>query len=208
MTLSFVALPTSPGTFRNAAQITASSASDPDSQPNSGTGDGQDDAASVDFRTRQPGSLFESPNPNQVPLPPLQSNQPAPDPNKADISLSIASSTRTAQLGGIVSFTLTLSNAGGLVATGLSISAYLPATLTFIPGDDLAPGGGGLAGGVSSIPAGGSYSFVFRARATSSGYGVCTAQLTAAAQPDPDSTPNNGTTNGEDDTAQVDLRVL
>ena len=207
-TLSFVATPASPGLYRNAAQITASSVPDPDSQTNSGTGDGQDDAATIDFRTRQAGGLFVSPNPNQVPLPPVQPNQPTPDPNKADVSLSLVSSTRTPQLNEIVSFTLTLTNAGGLAATGLSVGAYLPTNLTFVPGDDLAPGGGGLAGGISSIPVGGSSSFRFRARATSSGRGICTAQLTAAAQPDPDSTPNNGTTNGEDDTAQVDLRVL
>lgn len=207
-TLSFVATPTSPGTYRNAAQITASSQPDPDSQPNSGTGDGQDDAATADFRTRQPGALVESPNPDQVPLPPVQSSQPAPDPGKADISLSLVCNTRTPQVDEIVSFTLTLSNAGSLAATGLSVGAYLPANLTFVPGDDLAPGGGELAGGVSSIPAGGQYLFRFRARATGSGYGLCSAQLTAASQPDPDSTPNNGTTNGEDDTAQVDLRVL
>lgn len=208
MTLSFVATPNSPGTYRNAAQITTSSLSDPDSQPNSGTGDGQDDATTVDFRTRQPGALFESPNPDQVPLPPVQSSQPVPEPNKADISLSLASSTRTPQVNEIVSFTITLSNAGGLAATGLSVGAYLSANLTLVPGDDLAPGGGGLAGGISSIPAGGQYLFRFRARATDSGYGLCHAQLTATNQPDPDSTPNNGTTNGEDDTAQIDLRVL
>ena len=207
-TLSFMATPISPGTYRNAAQITASSQPDPDSQPNSGTGDGQDDAATVDFRTRQPGGVFESPNPNQVALPSVQSSQPTPDPGKADISLSLVSSTRTPKLNEIVLFTLTVSNPGGLSATGLSVGAYLPANLTFIPGDDLAPGGGGLSGGISSIPAGGSYSFVFQARATGSGYGICTAQLTAATRPDPDSTPNNGTTNGEDDTALIDLRVL
>ncbi len=207
-TLSFVTTPTSSGTYRNAAQITSSSLPDPDSQPNSGTGDGQDDAATVDFRTRQPGGLFESPNPDQVPLPPVQSSQPAPDPAKADISLSLVSSTRTPQINEIISFTLTLSNAGGLAATGLGVVAYLPANLTFVPGDDLGPGGGGLAGGISNIPAGGQYSFKFRARASSRGYGICRAQLTSANLADPDSTPGNGTTNGEDDTAQIDLRVL
>lgn len=207
-TLSFTATPTAPGTYRNAAEITQSSVPDPDSQPNSGTGDGQDDTAIADFRTRQTSDdVFSSPNPNQVPLPPVQSNQPTPDPNKADISLSLSVSNRVPQLNEIVSFTLTLANAGGLTAMGLSVVAYLPANLTFVPGDDLAPGGGGLAGGISSILASGQYSFRFRARATGSGRGICTAQLTAAAQPDPDSTPGNGTTNGEDDTTQADIRI-
>ena len=45
-----------PGTYFTAAQITTTNTSDPDSQPNSGTGDWQDDATSVDLRTADAGA--------------------------------------------------------------------------------------------------------------------------------------------------------
>ena len=95
-TLSFVAQPTAAGTYQNAAEIIQSSLTDPDSQPDSGTGDGQDDMASLDFRTRESSAIvFTSPNPNQAPLPTVASNQPTPDPAKADVSLSISVNSRT-----------------------------------------------------------------------------------------------------------------
>ena len=206
-TLSFVAQPTAAGTYRNAAEISQSSLTDPDSQPDSGTGDGQDDAASLDFRTRQSSAaVFMSPNPNQVPLPAVVGNQPTPDPAKADVSLSLSVSSRTPRLNDIITYTLTLSNRGGLTATGLSVSATLPAGQTFVSGDDLSPNNGNLAGGISSLSVGSSFSLRFRARLTAPGQGVCTAQLTAASQPDPDSVPNNGVDNGEDDTTRTDVR--
>ncbi|GAB3642081.1 sialate O-acetylesterase [Spirosoma arcticum] len=206
-TLYFVAQPTAAGTYRNAAEIISSSLTDPDSQPNSGTGDGQDDAILVDFRTRQAsGAVFASPNPDQVPLPPAASNQPTPDPAKADISLSLSVSNRVPQLSDIITYTLTLANRGGQTATGLSVSAILPPGQMFVSGDDFAPSNGNLIGGVSSLSANSSFSIRFRAQVTAPGPGVCTAQVVSASQPDPDSVPGNGVDNGEDDTARTDVR--
>ncbi|AKD58100.1 hypothetical protein SD10_27535 [Spirosoma radiotolerans] len=206
--LSFIAKPTQLGTYQNAAEVAQTITIDPDSQPNSGTGDGQDDAVQLDFRTRQSSTaVFTSPNPNQVPLPSVSSNQPMPDPAKADISLSMSVSNRAPSVGNLLVYTVTLTNRGGLSATGLSVAAYLPAGQMFVAGDDFGVSGGALVSGVSSLAAGSSISLRFRASATASGRGVCTAQVAAAGVPDPDSTPGNGVTNGEDDTAQVDLRV-
>lgn len=206
-TFSFVVQPNVTGTYRNAAEIIQSSLTDPDSQPDSGTGDGQDDAASVDFRTRQASAaVFGSPNPNQVPLPAVVSNQPTPDPAKADVSLSLLVSNRVPQLNDIITYTVTLSNRGGQSATGLSVSATLPAGQTFVPGDDFALSNGNLVGNVSGLPANGSSVLRFRAQITAPGPGVCTAQLVTAGQPDPDSIPGNGVENGEDDTARTDVR--
>ncbi|MFD2932298.1 sialate O-acetylesterase [Spirosoma flavum] len=206
--VSFVAQPTALGSYQNAAEISQSLTSDPDSQPNSGTGDGQDDAAQLDFRTRQLSpSVFTSPNPNQVPLPGVSSNQPTPDPAKADVSLSLSVDNRAPRLGDIITYTITLTNLGGLAATGLSVAAYLPAGQTFVPGDDFGLSGGNPVGVVSSLAAGSYVSLRFRTSATTTGQGACAVQLTTSSIPDPDSTPGNGTTNGEDDTAQVDVRV-
>ncbi|WP_317046728.1 sialate O-acetylesterase [Spirosoma pollinicola] len=206
--LRFMARPTASGTYQNAAEIAQAATIDLDSQPNSGTGDGQDDAAQLDFRTSQgSAAVFTSPNPNQVPLPAVSSNQPAPNSAKADVSLSMSVNTRTPGVGDTLLYTLTITNQGGLAATGLSIAAYLPASQTFVPGNDFALSGGVLVGGVSSLAAGARVSLQFKARASTSGQGVCTAQVQAASVPDPDSVPGNGTTNGEDDTAQIDVRV-
>ena len=203
-TLTFVAQPTTGGTYRNAAEIAQSDLSDPDSQPNSGTGDGQDDAAQVDFRTTASGNgLYESPNPNQVPLPAVISNQPTPDPNKADVSLSLAVSNRAPQLGNVIVYTLTVRNQGGLDAKNVGVTAYLPSNLTFVPGDDLT----NLTTTIGSIAAGGNVMLRFRAQTTALGQSSCTAEITSAGTLDPDSTPGNGIANGEDDTAQIDVRV-
>ncbi|GAB3687286.1 hypothetical protein GCM10027592_00630 [Spirosoma flavus] len=206
--LSFVARPTVDGTYYNAAEVAQATTPDPDSQPNSGIGDGQDDVATVNFRTYQTGNaVFVSPNPNQVPLPGVIGNQPTPIPDKADVSLKLSVSNRTPNVNEIVTYTLVITNQGGQSATGLSVAAYIPPVLTFIPGDDFGGSGGSVNSGVSSLAAGSSVSLRFRARATALGYGLCSAQLTAASVSDPDSAPGNGVSNGEDDTSQVDLRV-
>ncbi len=204
---SFVAQPTSAGVFRNAAEVIRNDTDDTDSQPNSGTGDGQADATNIDFRTRDSGtSVFASPNPNQVPLPAVSLNQPTPDPAKADLSLSLTTNRLTANIGDIISYTLTVNNLGGLTATGVGVTAYLPANQTFASGDDLTPGNGGLTNTIGSIAVGTPATLRFRARLTATGSGDCTAQITQSNQPDPDSTPNNGLTNGEDDTARLTVR--
>ena len=206
-TLSFVAQPIAAGTYRNAAEIIQSSLGDPDSQFGSGTGDGQDDAASVDFRTRQSSSaVFASPNPDQVPLPAVAGNQPAPDPAKADVSLNMSVSSRAPALNDVITYVLTLSNRGGLTATNLGVSATLPAGQTLVPGDDFFLSNGNLVGSVGSLSVSGSAVIRFRVRVTAPGQGICTAQIAAANQPDSDSTPGNGVDNGEDDTAWTDVR--
>jgi uncharacterized repeat protein (TIGR01451 family) len=207
-TFTFVARPVAAGTYRNAAEIAQASSTDPDSQPNSGTGDGQDDMAALDFRTKQSGDgFYVSPNPNQVPLPAVQSNQPTPDSDKADVSIALSVSNRIPGVGEIITYTLTVKNAGGLTATGLSLGAYLPAGQNFVPGNDFSLVGTTLVGNVSNLAPQSSVTLQFRAQVAASGQGVCTAQVLAAGQPDPDSTPGNGVDNGEDDTARADIRV-
>lgn len=195
------------GTYRNSAEILHLDQVDPDSQAGSGTGDGQDDAATTDLRTRESGGgLYVSPNPNQTPLPAVASNQPTPDPNKADLSLSMWVDNRTPALNDVLTYTLQLANKGGQTAVGISLTAYLPTGQQFVPGDDFTVGGGGLTSGVGSLNANATVQLRFRARVTATGYAVTKAQVTNASPADPDSTPGNGTTNGEDDTAQTDIR--
>lgn len=204
--LSFQAQVTTEGTYRNAAEITQSGTTDPDSQPGTGTRTGQDDEAGTEWRTLQPGAaLFESPNPNQIPLPPAESNQPTPDPAAADLSLQMVVSNRTPMLNEVISYSLIVSNRGGATANTISVGAVLPASVSYVGG--LSASGQTVTGTIGSLAAGNSAVLVFQARVTSLGEAIVKAQITAASPTDSDSTPNNGTENGEDDTAWVGVRA-
>ncbi|GAB3033739.1 GEVED domain-containing protein [Spirosoma pulveris] len=205
------------GTFVNAAQITASNEPDPDSQPGSGTGDGQDDAATVDVRTAEASTVYTSPNPGQTPLPPVLSAQPPPDPAKADLSLLISVDQRTPILGQNVLFTITVSNAGGLAATNIVVRDTLRGlTLGVIPaGISIVSATSGytiIQGTIASLPKDASAQLTFTGTTTQAGYLTNAAQIWSVNVPDPDSTPGSSTPtannlNGEDDAAWIDLRV-
>jgi uncharacterized repeat protein (TIGR01451 family) len=210
VTQQYVARVTAPGVYQNAAEIMTQDGPDPDSQPGSGTGDGQDDEAQVDVRAVSvagSSSVFASPNPNQVPLPAVQSNQPTPDPTKADLSLSMQVDRRTVVVGQTVSITLTVANLGGQTAGRVGVQHLLPNGLSFVSSPDFSANGSTLSAVLNSIAPGSSATVSFLARANSSGSLTNMAQISSSMQADPDSTPGNGYTNGEDDTAQLDVRV-
>lgn len=198
------------GSYQNSAEIMQVDNPDPDSRPGSGTADGEDDAASIDVRSviSNDSAFFASPNPNQFPMPTVQSNQPVVDPAQADLQLRLVVNRRTPLLNEVVTYTLIVSNRGGATATNINVAVYLPASQTFVLGNDLVVNGGILTGTINSLPANSSTQLVFRAQILALGTGLVKAQIIAASPTDPDSTPNNGTDNGEDDTAQVDVRGL
>ncbi len=205
--------PTLAGLYQNAAQITATDNVDLDSTPATGTGDGEDDIGTVDLRTNGGGSaLFASPNPDQRPLPPVQSNQPEPNGQKADLSVQLASSSGTVRLGQVVNFAITIQNQGGLTATGVDIQDQLPAGLQFAGSSSgLTAAGQVVNGRVDQLGVGQTVTLSFAATVISvppTGRFVNGVEIKAAGQSDPDSTPGNGLTNGEDDAAQVGLRIL
>ena len=198
------------GLYINAAEISASVNADPDSQPGSGTGDGQDDESLVDVRTSSgsSSSVFTSPNPNQVALPTVLLNQPAPDPAKADLSLTVQSDLSSIRQGQSVTITLRIRNQGGLTATNIGLRNDLPAGMQFVSSASGLSASGQLVNGtISQVAPGSEVSLSFVASISQQGNFVNAAQISAADQSDPDSTPGNGTTNGEDDTSRVLLRV-
>ncbi|CCH55036.1 conserved repeat domain protein [Fibrisoma limi BUZ 3] len=206
VTYSFRAKAVQSGTFATAAQLTASNATDPDSQPNSGTGDGQDDAAMVYFRTADAnGPLVASANPNQTPLPPVQGNQPAPDPAKADLSLGAFVSNQAPRPNDAITITLQVSNRGGLTASSATVQTLLPSGWQLTNTAGLSVNGQTVTGTLTNIPPNGSASLSLSVRVT--GSGTIRSQLQSAAPADPDSTPGNGYTTGEDDEAAVSVRV-
>ncbi|MCY7360233.1 MAG: DUF11 domain-containing protein [Rudanella sp.] len=198
-----------PGYYQNAAQIMSAGKADPNSIPGSGTGDGQDDASATDLRTVESSSTtYASPNPNQTALPGVQSNQPIADPQTADLSLQLLVSQRVVRIGQTVTFSLVVSNRGGGTASSVVVIQPLPAGLQFTSsasGMDL--NNASARGIINSIPVGGSATLTFVATAMAAGVQSTAAQITYATPNDSDSIMANGYVNGEDDTAQVEVRV-
>jgi uncharacterized repeat protein (TIGR01451 family) len=194
------------GTFMTTAQVITNDVPDLDSQPNSGTGDGQDDAAQVDLRTSDAtGSSTSSPNPNQTPLPATQSNQPAPEKGKADLSLSISASRLITTRNGLTTVSLRVDNRGAQTASSVAIQALLPAGWQVVNSGNVTTENQLLTGTIDSVPAGGSGVLSFTVRVSESG--KIQAQILRVSIPDSDSTPGNGFQNGEDDECFLLLRT-
>jgi uncharacterized repeat protein (TIGR01451 family) len=194
------------GSFLTSAQITATGQLDPDSQPNSGTGDGQDDTAQVDLRTTDAtGALSISPNPSQTPLPSVQSNQPPSDPTKADLSLVMASSNLTPQANGTISLSLTVSNRGGSSASNIKIQLLLPSGWQVANPAGLTVDGQTVTGLLPTLAANNADTLLMSIRPSNAG--TIQAQILSATPADSDSAPGNGYTNGEDDEASILIRT-
>ncbi|MBO0949735.1 right-handed parallel beta-helix repeat-containing protein [Fibrella forsythiae] len=201
--------PTAPGIFRMSAQLTMATSKDPDSSPNTGTADGEDDASSTDIRvTGGATKVFSSPNPHQRVLPDVVSNQPVADATKADLSLGVVVSKRVPTVGELVSFTLVITNAGGQTAADVQIQNVLPEGVEMAGTTAWTASGRIMTATIPSVPAYSTASLSFQVRVLTPGYRTVRAQINASSVADPDSTPGNGFTNGEDDQVQTDLRVL
>ena len=206
-TFTILVKPTATGWFRTAAQITTATSPDPDSTPNSGTADGEDDVATVDFRVPGPTTtVFESPNPNQRLLPAVVSNQPTPVSNQADLSLHMDVSNRVPAKGEIITFTIYVNNAGGHSADAVQLENQLPDGFELVNATGWTANGRLLRTTLTYVAANTTVSLPIQARLTMPGYWINRAQIKGTTIDDPDSIPGNGFTNGEDDQAQIDLR--
>jgi uncharacterized repeat protein (TIGR01451 family) len=141
----------------------------------------------------------------------VQSNQPTPDPAKANLSLGLAANQRLLRAGQPVSFSLTIRNIGGLAATNVQVRATLPDGLVFsASASGMTSSGSVVQGNVPTLAAGTSATLVFTATAgpiAGTNPVIISAEISAADQPDPNSTPGNGTLRrGEDDEASVEVR--
>ncbi len=175
--------------YLNVAEVTASDQFDPDSTPANDDGDqSEDDEASVAITT----------------------------PEVADLSLAKAVSDSGPAVGDSVTFTITLSNAGPDAATNVEVTDVLPAGYTYdaasISGGDTQDDSGAptLIWTVASLASGASVDLTFSATVLVPTGAVDeyfnAAEVTAADQFDPDSTPaNDDGDQSEDDEAGVGL---
>lgn len=125
----------------------------------------------------------------------------------ADLSISKTVNNAAPNVGEQVTFTITVSNGGPYVATGVSVKDQIPATLTYVSDD----GAGSYVDStgiwtVGRVNASAAATLHITAQATSTAINGATntAEVVASDQFDPDSTPNNHN-NGEDDQANVFL---
>ncbi|MCU0877558.1 MAG: SpaA isopeptide-forming pilin-related protein [Pirellulaceae bacterium] len=161
--LEIVAEVTSTAAIDNTAQVTAAGQFDPDSTPGDGAGD--------DFASQ------------------VVDAQPA-----ADLSLLLEVDDSTPTAGSNVTFTITVTNAGPDEATGIEVVDLLPAGLTF---DSATAEQGTYTDNdgvwvVGTLASGASTTLTIVAEVTGALPITNTAQVTAAGQFDPDSTPNDG----------------
>lgn len=208
-TLSFTAQPQLPGSYQVASEIVRADQLDQDSRPNTSISDGEDDAAWVDFRTPEgTSSVFTVATSQNAPsLPAVVSAQPFADPNKADLSLQVRTNALTAVPNQPISVSLLVKNSGALTAQNVQIGCLLPTGLSFVNSPTMSLVSSTVRGTITSIPSGGVAVLTFTLTATAAGNKILQAQIEAATPLDPDSTPNNGFTNGEDDTASLTIRA-
>ncbi len=208
-TLPFVVRPLANGTFRLAAEIIRSDQFDEDSRPNTSFADGQDDTVWIDFRTLEASSsVFSAPiSVNAVALPLVTSNQPVPNPTQSDLSLLAVSDRLAVAVGQPMRVSLVVTNRGGSAATNVQVQCVLPPGVGSFSSPTLTQSGQTVSGAVSSIPAGGTATVWFQVSSTGAGSPLFKAQIVSVNPTDSNSAPNNGYDNGEDDTAQVAVRV-
>lgn len=210
----FQVKPQAAGQYRIAAQVAGSKAYDPDSPANSGTADGQDDSVITDFRTQQfSNSIFTSANSYQIPLPAVQSNQPAPISGMADLSVSLQTNKQAVKIGEVFSLRPKLINANPTTAYSIKVTGDLP------DGIEIVKLGYGITVTGRTITYDISYVDNYQnrllesldLRATES-YSksepiIFKFQIAQCSTEDQDSIPGNGYDNGEDDTTQIIVRV-
>ena len=207
-TFAFRVKATASGTYRVAVQLTSSASPDTDSTPDSGTADGEDDAAMVDLRVgNTTPDVFDSPNPLQKDLPAVASNQPRPNPAQADLSMSMSLSSQSPMLNDTINCVLSVRNAGGAIAGNVQVQSLLPSGLQFISGAGWTASGSQLTAIITNLSPDTTVQLTFKARVVTTGHWTSQAQIMSSDKTDPDSTPGNGFTNGEDDRAQADFRI-
>ncbi len=173
-TLTLVAKTETSDEKTNTAEITASDQYDPDSQPNNQNAD-EDDRSSVTL-----------------------------NPQVADLSLTKSVDRDSPNVGDDVTFTVTIDNDGPDAATGVKVKDVLPTGISYVS-STAAQGSYSPTSGewnVGTVPPGTNIALYIVGRVTDPAAKINAAELIAADQFDPDSTPGNNLAT-EDDQASI-----
>lgn len=198
---------TQPGVFFTAAQVAGSNTSAPNSQPNSGNGDGQDDATAVDMRTVDAGgTLVVSANPNQVLLPRVLVNQPPVSLTAVELSLTMQSSSLTPKSGDVINLSLTTGNRGGATANNIVLQTLLPVGWQLTNSTGFIVNGQTVKAYVNQLAPNGQTVVVLPVQ-VNAGNGLVQTQILDIAEPVSNARPGNGYQNGERNEAGLVIRV-
>lgn len=126
----------------------------------------------------------------------------------ADLELTKKADKSQITVGGTVTFTVTLSNKGPANGTGIVVTDKIPAAITLTDATTSTGTYDKNTGvwTVGSVVSGGQATLTATGTTTQTGNITNIAEVTAAGQPDPDSSPNNHNPN-EDDQASVTIQV-
>lgn len=171
-TINITANVVTSGAKTNFAEVQSSDQVDPDSIPGNGSTT-EDDNASVPV------------------TPPLVGS--------ADLSLTLAINNATPIVGDNVVFTITLSNAGPDDATSVQVKDILPTGLSYVSDDSGTYNTSSGIWSAGTVPNGTNKTLKITVKVTSSGTKTNQAEVFAAGQSDPNSTPNNNSTTEDDD---------
>ncbi len=127
-------------------------------------------------------------------------------PAAADLELTKTVDNPNPNVGDQIIFTLTLTNKGVGVATGIQVTDLLPPELSFVSADSIQGTYDPITGiwNVGNMRDNLSRSLNITARVNTGGSLATVAEVTTVREPDPDSTPNNNNPD-EDDRASVSL---
>ena len=103
----------------------------------------------------------------------------------------------------MITYTVSVSNAGANIATGVAVKDSLPTGLQFVSSTDFTNNSGILTASNLVIPIGATKTLTFQARVTQAGAILNKAEVSKSDQFDIDSQPNTGTNDGQDDTGGV-----
>ncbi|RED26821.1 putative repeat protein (TIGR01451 family)/gliding motility-associated-like protein [Flavobacterium cutihirudinis] len=171
-TLQITATVNSTGTYLNSAEVTASDLPDPDSTPNNGVTTEDDYATATVTPTSQ----------------------------ASDLSLTKTVNNATPLIGSSVTFEIVVTNNGPQDNTGVQVTDLLPSGYTF-SGYTVSTGTFNSTSGIWSVGNlnnGTSQTLQITATVNATGDYLNIAEVTAADQQDPDSTPNNAVTTEDD----------
>ncbi|MFN8357698.1 MAG: T9SS type A sorting domain-containing protein [Spirosomataceae bacterium] len=184
------------------AEVEDSDQNDPDSNPNNGIGNGEDDQAS--FLVKVQGANDTTPD-NPISDNPILT----PKSGSADLSLLLDVNNRTPKVGSEVQVAVYVKNDGPDASTNAIIKINLPEGFTFTSGNGFTVNGRTVIRKINRIATGQFELSFFKVRvdAANASKVVVSAEVADADQNDPDSTPGNGIANTEDDRAAVDLSI-
>jgi uncharacterized repeat protein (TIGR01451 family) len=130
-------------------------------------------------------------------------NDPTTITSSADLSVLKTANNASPAVGDLVTFTITLTNAGPSVANNVKVSDALPASLEFVSSTASLGSYDAISGewNVGSVSPG-THALTVTVKVLQPGSISNSAEVTASSTPDPDSTPNDGK---DDDFSSVTL---